>query len=203
MRGDAEDFPQKSAGSSKTIQSPPNDLYAQADGSRESRDRTHSQATTIGTTTETATSSSSGMPSKSVLTVALQKAQSAVLLDSAGNEQAAIQAYEQSIRLLRQVMQRVEESAGNWRAREMEKLDQLRERRRERRRSARASAGGDALEETASQHHSDQQEDETAEEKRERERREQKLLKREKMRLDESRRLKVIVSSNYEWLTLS
>lgn len=124
------------------------------------------------------TTTTGGMPSKSILTVALQKAQSAVLLDGAGNEEAAISAYEQSVKLLKQVMQRVEESASSWRAKELEKLDALRERRLRRR-----SGGG-----------IEQVEEETAEERKERERREQKLAKREKMRMDERRRLKVIVS---------
>ncbi|GAA5938654.1 uncharacterized protein JCM15063_005381 [Sporobolomyces koalae] len=46
--------------------------------------------------------------SKSVLTIALQRAQSAVLLDSANNFPAAISAYSQSVRLLKEVMARVE-----------------------------------------------------------------------------------------------
>lgn len=49
--------------------------------------------------------------SKSVLTIALQRAQSAVLLDSANNVPAAIAAYSQSVRLLKEVMARVDESA--------------------------------------------------------------------------------------------
>jgi hypothetical protein len=48
--------------------------------------------------------------SKSVLTIALQRAQSAVLLDSANNVPAAIAAYTQSVRLLKEVMARVEDS---------------------------------------------------------------------------------------------
>lgn len=47
--------------------------------------------------------------SKSVLTIALQRAQSAVLLDSANNVPAAIAAYTQSVRLLKEVMARVAE----------------------------------------------------------------------------------------------
>jgi hypothetical protein len=58
--------------------------------------------------------------SKSVLTIALQRAQSAVLLDSANNVPAAISAYTQSVRLLKEVMQRVEEGAR--REREKEQL---------------------------------------------------------------------------------
>ncbi|BGP43944.1 hypothetical protein JCM10449v2_008001 [Rhodotorula kratochvilovae] len=49
--------------------------------------------------------------SKSVLTIALQRAQSAVLLDSANNFPAAVTAYTQSVRLLREVMARVEEGS--------------------------------------------------------------------------------------------
>ncbi|GAA5877835.1 hypothetical protein JCM16303_000255 [Sporobolomyces ruberrimus] len=51
---------------------------------------------------------STSTSSKSVLTIALQRAQSAVLLDSANNFPAAISAYSQSVRLLKEVMARVE-----------------------------------------------------------------------------------------------
>ncbi|GEM11769.1 hypothetical protein Rt10032_c17g5786 [Rhodotorula toruloides] len=54
---------------------------------------------------------SSSNSSKSVLTVALQRAQSAVLLDSANNFPAAIAAYTQAVRLLRDVMARVEDGS--------------------------------------------------------------------------------------------
>ncbi|BGP20769.1 hypothetical protein JCM10213_008908 [Rhodosporidiobolus nylandii] len=54
--------------------------------------------------------------SKSVLTIALQRAQSAVLLDSANNFPAAIAAYAQSVRLLKEVMARVQDGS-----REMER----------------------------------------------------------------------------------
>lgn len=47
------------------------------------------------------------LSSKNVLTIALQKAQSAVLLDSANNVPEAILAYKQSVRLLQEVMERV------------------------------------------------------------------------------------------------
>jgi hypothetical protein len=137
------------------------------------------------------------LPSKSVLTIALQKAQSAVLLDSAQNEEAAVAAYTQSVRLLRDVMTRVEETAGLWRVKELEKLNALKQKRKDRRRKERLLSG---LEEPtlhgANGYDSRQEseDDETVEERREREKREAKLEKREKMRLDESRRLKVIVS---------
>ena len=50
-----------------------------------------------------------GVPlsSKNVLTIALQKAQSAVLLDSANNVPEAIAAYKQAVRLLQEVMERI------------------------------------------------------------------------------------------------
>ncbi|BGP66439.1 hypothetical protein NBRC10512_002495 [Rhodotorula toruloides] len=54
---------------------------------------------------------SSSNSSKSVLTVALQRAQSAVLLDSANNFPAAIAAYTQAVRLLKDVMARVEDGS--------------------------------------------------------------------------------------------
>lgn len=63
-------------------------------------------------------SSSAPASSKSVLTIALQRAQSAVLLDSANNVPAAIAAYSQSVRLLKEVMARVDESARREREKE-------------------------------------------------------------------------------------
>ncbi|KAL8291643.1 hypothetical protein RQP46_001901 [Phenoliferia psychrophenolica] len=92
--------------------------------------------------------------SKSVLTIALQRAQSAVLLDSANNVPAAIAAYTQSVRLLKDVMVRVEEGSR-------------RERERER----------------------ETREDETEEQV---ERRKARTERRERMKVDEARRLKVI-----------
>ncbi|GAA5989478.1 hypothetical protein JCM11641_007315 [Rhodosporidiobolus odoratus] len=94
--------------------------------------------------------------SKSVLTVALQRAQSAVLLDSANNFTAAIQAYAQSVRLLKQVMARVEDGS-----REMER---------------KISTGGIREGET--------QED--------LEKRRQRYERKEKAKVDEARRLRVI-----------
>ncbi|SCZ92375.1 BZ3500_MvSof-1268-A1-R1_Chr5-2g07816 [Microbotryum saponariae] len=69
-----------------------------------------------------ASSASSAAPnsSKSVLTIALQRAQSAVLLDSANNVPAAISAYSSSVRLLKEVMARVEDGAR----RDREKLNE-------------------------------------------------------------------------------
>lgn len=106
-----------------------------------------------------------GTSSKSVLTVALQKANSAVLLDQAGNFPAAIAAYQQSIRMLREVMDRVDESAANWKAREGD----------------RALARMHALT------------SESEAEMQERIKREDRMEKREKARLEEARRLRVIV----------
>lgn len=56
----------------------------------------------------------SGAPlsSKNVLTIALQKAQSAVLLDSANNVPEAIAAYRQAVRLLQEVMERIAPKNG-------------------------------------------------------------------------------------------
>ncbi|KAI5475379.1 hypothetical protein MNV49_001483 [Pseudohyphozyma bogoriensis] len=59
--------------------------------------------------------------SKSVLTIALQRAQSAVLLDSANNVPAAIAAYGQSVRLLKEVMVRQEDNSRKEKEREREK----------------------------------------------------------------------------------
>ncbi|GAA5903390.1 hypothetical protein JCM5296_005636 [Sporobolomyces johnsonii] len=105
-------------------------------------------------------SSSTSTSSKSVLTIALQRAQSAVLLDSANNFPAAIAAYSQSVRLLKEVMARVDEGRG----RELEKL----------------SSGGGGI---------GRREGETAEEW---ERRQLKWERKEKAKVDEARRLKVI-----------
>ncbi|GAA5909617.1 hypothetical protein JCM8208_007202 [Rhodotorula glutinis] len=59
----------------------------------------------------TASAANGPASSKSVLTIALQRAQSAVLLDSANNFPAAVAAYTQSVRLLKEVMARVEEGS--------------------------------------------------------------------------------------------
>ncbi|GAA5917238.1 hypothetical protein JCM6882_005538 [Rhodosporidiobolus microsporus] len=94
--------------------------------------------------------------SKSVLTIALQRAQSAVLLDSANNFPAAIAAYSQSVRLLKEVMARVEDGS-----REMER---------------KLSSGG-------------AREGESAEEY---EKRRVRYERKEKAKMDEARRLRVI-----------
>ena len=81
-----------------------------------SRRQRRTSSPTLGEPLFASTSTSSLRPnpssptsSKSVLTIALQRAQSAVLLDSANNVPAAIAAYTQSVRLLKEVMARVEE----------------------------------------------------------------------------------------------
>ncbi|GAA5853193.1 hypothetical protein JCM9279_006257 [Rhodotorula babjevae] len=62
-------------------------------------------------TSASASAANGSASSKSVLTIALQRAQSAVLLDSANNFPAAVTAYTQSVRLLKEVMARVEEGS--------------------------------------------------------------------------------------------
>ncbi|GAA6014500.1 hypothetical protein JCM11491_004516 [Sporobolomyces phaffii] len=62
----------------------------------------------LPSSTSSSSTNSTSTSSKSVLTIALQRAQSAVLLDSANNFPAAISAYSQSVRLLKEVMARVE-----------------------------------------------------------------------------------------------
>jgi len=52
-------------------------------------------------------SNGQSLSSKNILTIALQKAQSAVLLDSSNNVPDAIMAYRQAVRLLEEVMERV------------------------------------------------------------------------------------------------
>ena len=156
--------------SAATASSASGSLYS---GSRNTRSPGQSTSAHSQSTTTTATSSSS----KSVLTVALQKAQSAVLLDSANNVPAAVAAYQQSVRLLKEVMVRVEESAANWRAKEEEKL-----------RSRPASGGVEGEAEI-----------------QQRLRREEKIAKRETARLEEGRRLKVIVRlslHSMKWTTI-
>jgi hypothetical protein len=108
-------------------------------------------------------SSGRGNSSKSVLTIALQKAQSAVLLDSANNVPAAVAAYTQSVKLLEEVMARVEESAASWRAKEALK-----------------SVHGIPANESES-------------DRKDRVKREERAAKRERARLEEAKRLKNIV----------
>lgn len=105
--------------------------------------------------------SPSSSSSKSALTIALQRAQSAVLLDSAQNYPAAITAYAQAVRLLRQVMARVEEGSRDM----------------ERKRSNAGETGprdGESVQEW--------------------EKRKQRYERKEKHKVDEARRLRVIVS---------
>ncbi|GAA5830077.1 hypothetical protein JCM5353_000700 [Sporobolomyces roseus] len=108
--------------------------------------------------------------SKSVLTIALQRAQSAVLLDSANNFPAAISAYSQSVRLLKEVMARVETKGGG------------------------ASASASEMERKASQGSvmslgGGRRDSESVEEW---EKRKTRWEKKEKAKIDEARRLKVI-----------
>lgn len=124
------------------------------------------------------------VPSKSVLTTALQQAQIAVSLDGEGNEEAAIEAYRDSVRLLKEVMARVAESSAQWRQKELLKLEAAKNKRRHRTKDGLASpnesSDGEVL-------------PETEDEKRERLRREAKIEKREQMRLDEKAKLQTIV----------
>ena len=154
------------------------------------RERTRSAGTSASASTAAAASNGAeSLPSKSVLTIALQKAQTAVELDQQGSEEEAVAAYIHSVRLLKEVMTRVEESATAWRQREVEKLQVLSARKHERRRVRQEASGSSGN----SGPNYQSEEDETFDERREREKREAKLEKREKMRLDESRRLRVIV----------
>ncbi|GAA5916286.1 uncharacterized protein JCM6883_001447 [Sporobolomyces salmoneus] len=87
---------------------------ARKDRERQVRDSASTTSTAVPSSSRlppsnpTSSSSSTSTSSKSVLTIALQRAQSAVLLDSANNFPAAISAYSQSVRLLKEVMARVE-----------------------------------------------------------------------------------------------
>jgi hypothetical protein len=96
-------------------------------------------------------------------------AQSAVLLDQVNDIAGAIGAYTQSVRLLKDVMARVEEGAATTRERELE---------RERRRARRGTV-------------------ETEGERQDRERREERLRRRENARLEEARRLRMIVRDHF------
>ncbi|SCV72448.1 BQ2448_3985 [Microbotryum intermedium] len=110
-----------------------------------------------------ASSASSAAPnsSKSVLTIALQRAQSAVLLDSANNVPAAISAYSSSVRLLKEVMARVEDGAR----RDREKLNER---------------GGDRYAVRPGETEEDAQ------------KRIARIERKERAKMDEARRLKVI-----------
>ncbi|KDE08606.1 hypothetical protein MVLG_01068 [Microbotryum lychnidis-dioicae p1A1 Lamole] len=110
-----------------------------------------------------ASSASSAAPnsSKSVLTIALQRAQSAVLLDSANNVPAAISAYSSSVRLLKEVMARVEDGAR----RDREKLNER---------------GGDRYVVRTGETEEDAQ------------KRIARIERKERAKMDEARRLKVI-----------
>ena len=85
---------------------------------------TTTNSRTLSKTTEPGNSANSSIQqpppsprahSKSILTIALQKAQSAVLLDSANNVAAALAAYKQTVRLLSQVIDKAANEADRQR----------------------------------------------------------------------------------------
>ncbi|KAK4046005.1 hypothetical protein OIV83_006440 [Microbotryomycetes sp. JL201] len=129
---------------------------------RDDNDGNVSASPSTTSTKPTVRTSPSGTSSKSILTMALQRAQSAVLLDSANNVPAAIAAYTQSVRLLQEVMARVDENA-----------------RRDRERKAAAGLG-------------DRSAPRPGETREEFHKRLAKAEKREKAKQDEARRLQVI-----------
>jgi len=63
--------------------------------------------------------------SKTMLSIALQKAQSAVLFDSANNVSAALSAYRQTVRLLTQVIDRAADEADRQRLRHIVSYSQF------------------------------------------------------------------------------
>lgn len=105
--------------------------------------------------------------SKSVLTIALQRAQSAVLADSANQVNLAIALYSESIRLLKEVMSRVADE----------------------------STKRDTQKRTTSNNYLDPLDSESTLKQQERLAKEAKQLKKEKAKEEEARRLKVIVST--------
>ena len=150
----------------------------------------HSSNPSVGSpstdfTSADASSVTAARSSKSVLEIALRKAQIAVDLDTAGNEQAAIDAYTESVQLLTDLIERIEDSAGSWRQKEEQKLQAHLAKKREKRRSTERAGS------SASASHAARVEAEREEE--ERSRWLAKLEKRERSRLDESRKLKDIV----------
>lgn len=153
---------------------------ARKERERQSRDQTPStsSSTRLPTSSSSSTSNTS-TSSKSVLTIALQRAQSAVLLDSANNFPAAISAYSQSVRLLKEVMARVESKglSGGTSAVEMER---------------KGSTGSTfSILSSTSSNNLARRDSETVEEW---EKRKSRWEKKEKAKADEARRLKVIVS---------
>ncbi|GAA5953609.1 hypothetical protein JCM3765_006917 [Sporobolomyces pararoseus] len=150
---------------------------ARKERERQSRESSTSNTTTTTTRlpTSSSTTSNTSTSSKSVLTIALQRAQSAVLLDSANNFPAAISAYSQSVRLLKEVMARVESKGLSAGAVEMER---------------KGSTGSTfSILSSGSSSNLARRESETVEEW---EKRKSRWEKKEKAKADEARRLKVI-----------
>jgi hypothetical protein len=136
------------------------------------------------------------MASKTVLTIALAQAQRAVELDEAQEADAAIAAYSESVTLLKEVMRRVEDNAGTYRFKELEKLRELRQDRIQRWRRMREREYQQRGERPPDVRDSDVRdaEIETADERRDRLRRVQRLARRDQMRQEECHKLRLIVS---------
>lgn len=134
------------------------------------------------------------MASKTVLTIALLEAQTAVDLDESDQAEAAIASYSKSVELLQEVMRRVSENAGTYRQKELDRIAEIRNERMARWKQWRLEQYRRAgLHVNPKEIQVIDEEIETREERREREKREARIAKRERMRVEECAKLRVIV----------
>lgn len=137
------------------------------------------------------------MASKTVLTIALLEAQTAVDLDESDQAEAAIASYSKSVELLQEVMRRVAENAGTYRQKELDRIAEIKNERMTRWKQWRLEQYRRAgLQVNPEEIHATDEEIETREERREREKREARIAKRERMRVEECAKLRVIVSDS-------
>lgn len=138
------------------------------------------------------------MASKTVLTIALLEAQTAVDLDESDQAEAAIASYSKSVELLQEVMRRVSENAGTYRQKEMDRIAEIKNQRMVRWKQWRLEQYRRAGLQINPEELSVNDEDiETREERREREKREARIAKRERMRVEECAKLRVIVRTSW------
>lgn len=124
------------------------------------------------------------------------EAQNAVKLDEADQAEAALASYTKSVGLLQEVMRRVTENAGTYRQKEMDRLAQIKQDRMTRWRQWRIEQYRRAgVEVTAEEIDVKDEEIETREERKDREKREARIARRDRMRVEECAKLKVIVST--------
>jgi hypothetical protein len=110
------------SGSPRSVSAHPYAASVQTSPARRRSPRSSTTPLPHDSSTSTSTATQGGRTrTKSVLAIALSKANQAVELDEANDVQGAIDAYTESVGLLRDVMARVEQTNAAWRARERDR----------------------------------------------------------------------------------